>query len=85
MFPDIHSYPPGHPNPYERNMGEVIERLLRLFAPHVPDAESATRVAELAATQSRCSAAHAVFDELRTRLLAATESKDALRASQYSG
>jgi hypothetical protein len=84
VFPNIQSYPHGHPNPNERNMGQVIAQLLRLFVGHVPDPESASRVAELATTTARWSAAHAVFDEVRTRLLAAIEIKDRLRAAQYS-
>ena len=63
-------------------MGRSIAALLRLFQDRVPDSESAARVAELAATPDRWSAAHAVFDEIRRRLLKVHG--DALRARQYA-
>jgi hypothetical protein len=68
-FPDIHRFPVNHPGPYELSMGRRIAGLLRLFQGHVPDAESSARVLELASTPDRWSAAHAVFDEVRRRLL----------------
>jgi hypothetical protein len=64
-------------------MGRTIAGLLCLFQAHVPDAESAARVSELAATPARWSAGHAVFREVRRRLLAAVEAKDTIRSSQY--
>jgi len=82
-FPDIHACPVGQPNPYERNMGVVIKELLRLFHDHVPDTENATAVLELASTQQHWSAAHGVFDEIRTRLNAASTANDETRAMQY--
>lgn len=82
-FPDIEGFPESHPGPYERQMGRIISSLLLLFAGRVPDCESHSRVTELAASPSRWSAGHAVFDELRKRLLAAREAKDRQRESQY--
>jgi hypothetical protein len=81
-FIDIHAFPESHPGPYERQMGRMIAGLLRVFAGRVPDAESNSRVAELAATPGRWSAGHAVFDEVRRRLLAASKSKDNAREWQ---
>jgi hypothetical protein len=83
-FPNINKFPESHPGPYERQMGGYIVGLLRVFAGRVPDAESHARVAELAATPGRWSAGHAVFDEVRDRLLAAMDRGDELRAGQYS-
>ncbi len=82
-FPDIHTFQESHPGPYERQMGGLIVSLLRLFAGRLPDAESNARVAELAATPSRWSAGHAVFDEVRDRLLAAMKVKDKARERQH--
>jgi hypothetical protein len=64
-------------------MGGIIASLLRVFAGRVPDAESNARVAELAATPARWSAGHAVFDEVRRRLLAASKSQDQAREWQH--
>jgi hypothetical protein len=64
-------------------MGQTIAGLLRLFHGRVPDAESAARVAELAATPDRWSAGHAVFREVRRRCLAAVQAKDRARSTQY--
>jgi len=64
-------------------MGGQIAGLLRLFAGRVPDAESNARVAELAATPARWSAGHAVFDEVRRRLLTASKAKDEVREWQH--
>jgi hypothetical protein len=50
----------------------------------VPDAESHARTAELAATPNRWSAGHALFDEIRDRLLAATKRRDEIRSGQYA-
>jgi hypothetical protein len=80
-FPDINKFPESHPGPYERQMGGYIAGLLRVFAGCVPDAESNTCVAELAANPSRWSAGHAVFDEVRRRLLATMT--DRMRSGQY--
>jgi len=68
-FPDIAGFPKSHPGPYERGMGRTIAALLRVFRDRVGDSESAAKVAELAGTPDRWSAAHAVFDEVRDRLL----------------
>jgi hypothetical protein len=83
-FPDIHTFSRSHPGPYERNMGEVIGRLLHLFRDHVSDAESADRIAELVATADRWSAGHAVFKVVRGRKLAAVEAKEPRRSRQYN-
>lgn len=80
-FPEIRDFPTSHPGPYERGMGRTIAVLLRLFRDRVPDSESASRVAELADTPDRWSAAHAVFDEIRGRLLNAEG--DPPRTRQY--
>lgn len=83
-FPDIDRFPESHPGPYERQMGRYIVALLRVFAGRVPDAESHACVVELAANPSRWSAGHAVFDEVRHRLLAAMDSGDRRRSAQYA-
>jgi hypothetical protein len=82
-FPDISKFPECHPGPYECQMGTVIGRLLLLFVGRVPDSESHSHVANLVATPTRWTAGHAVFDEVRRRLLAATTAKDAPRECQY--
>jgi hypothetical protein len=64
-------------------MGGLIAGLLRLFAGHVPDPESNARVAELATAPDRWSAGHAVFDEVRRRLLAAMKAEDKPREWQH--
>ena len=74
-FPDIHKFPESHTGPSERQMGRLIVGLLRVFTGRVPDAESNACVAELAATPARWSAGHAVFDEVRRRLLVASKDK----------
>jgi hypothetical protein len=71
-FPDINKYVERQPCPYEREMGLQIAGLLRLFVGRVPDVESNERVLELVATPGRWSAGHAVFDEVRRRLLVAS-------------
>jgi len=82
-FPNIHRYPESHPGPYERQMGGYIVALLRLSERCVPDAESHTCVAELAANPDRWSASHAVFDEVRHRLLGVMNRGDRIRSGQY--
>ena len=82
-FPDIQGFPESHPGPYERQMGRLIAELLKLFGDRVPDAESSARVLELASDPSRWSAGHAVFDEVRGRLLAAMDAKDEARELQH--
>lgn len=74
-FPNITAFAEAHPGPYERQMGEMIARVLRVFAAYVPDVESHARVTELVETPTRWSAGHAVFDEVRVRLLAAMKAK----------
>ncbi|QDU19735.1 hypothetical protein [Urbifossiella limnaea] len=82
-FPELDDFPERHPGPYECQMGGIITDLLRVFVGRVPDAESHARVAELAATPARWSAGHAVFDEIRRRLLAAMKAKDVPRECQH--
>jgi hypothetical protein len=82
-FPDVRGFPASHPGPYEVQMGGFIAALLRLFAGQVPDPESNTRVLELASDPTRWSAGHAVFDEVRRRLLAAMKAEDGPRERQH--
>jgi hypothetical protein len=82
-FPELHGFPTTHPGPYERQMGGFIAALLRLFAGRVPDPESNTRLLELASDPARWSAGHAVFNEVRRRLLAAKKDKDRPREWQH--
>lgn len=82
-FPDIHTFPKCHPGPYECQMGQVIARLLQLFNGRVRDAESYARIVELVASPPYWSAGHALFDEVRRRLLAATKAKDMSREWQH--
>jgi len=82
-FPDIRTFVKCQPGPYERRMGPVIVRLLRVFDGRVPDVESHARIVELVATPELWSAGHAVFDEVRRRLLAAMKTKDASREWQH--
>ena len=83
-FPNIDRFPDSHPGPYERQMGGQIVALLRLFEGRVPDAESHACVMALAANSSRWSAGHAVFDEVRRRLLAAMDRGDKNKTCQYA-
>jgi hypothetical protein len=83
-FPKIDRFPETHPGPYERQMGGYIVGLLQVLAGRVPDVESNARVLELAATPSRWSAGHAVFDEIRNRLLATKKTNDEALGWQYS-
>jgi hypothetical protein len=82
-FPDIEQFSVSHPGPYERQMGDQIARLLRLFQGRVPDPETSARVLRLAATPSRWSAGHALFDRVRGHLLAAGDA-DRVRCAQYA-
>lgn len=82
-FPDIHAFPACDPNPNDRNMAELIAKLLALFKDRVPDPECHQAVTELVRTPERWSAGHKVFDEVRDRALAAIKSKDSLRCAQY--
>lgn len=82
-FPEIHGFSKSHPGPYELQMGGSIAGLLRLFAGRAPDPECNTRVLELAFEPTRWSAGHAVFDEVRHRLLAAMNAKDGPREWQH--
>ena len=83
-FPDIDQFPVSRPGPYERQMGAYIAGLLSVFASRVPDTESHAHVLELATAHDRWSAGHAVFDEVRRRLLSAMQVKDEPRVWQYS-
>ncbi len=82
-FPDITKFPHGHIGCYERRMGECIVELIDLFAGRVVDVESREQVRQLAETPERWSAGHAVFDEIRRRLLEADKAKDTTRQAQY--
>jgi hypothetical protein len=64
-------------------MGAVISKLLCLFRVHAPDAESNKFVLKLANAPEHWSAGHAVFDEVRRRLLVALENHDRPRELQY--
>ncbi len=68
-FPEISDFPKSHPGPYERQMGELIAGILRVFSDRVPDRESHDHVLRLALAPDHWSAGHAVFDEIRHRLL----------------
>lgn len=81
-FPDINAFPKCFPGPYERGMGTTIANLLRVFAEVAPDKESNRRVLELAETPGQWSAGHAVFDAVRTRLLASQA--DTIRQWQHT-
>lgn len=83
-FPELHRFPECCPGSYERQMGNCIVGLLRLFAERVPDAQSHARVLELATTPRSWSAGHAVFGAVRSRLLDAIDAKDRVRGAQYS-
>ena len=83
-FPDLSQFPTSHPGPYERQMGEFIAGLLRLFRGRVPDSESNSSVLDLAAIPDKWSAGHKLFDEVRHRLLAAMKVKDYARCAQYN-
>lgn len=84
-YPEIDSFPKTRlSGPYARQMGASIANLLKLFHGKVPDAESNAHVLDLAVTLDRWSAGHALFDVVRGRNLAATNSKDSVRCAQYS-
>lgn len=83
-FPNMQTFPESDPGPYERQMGGYIVGLLRVVAGRVPDTESHACVADLAANPNRWSAGHAVFDEVRRRLLAAMDRRDSIRCDQYA-
>ena len=82
-WPDIHTYPDSNPRPYERDMGERIAALLRLFQSVVPDLETNAKVLELAICPLRWSAAHALFNNVRRLLLVASTEKDQAKSAQY--
>lgn len=65
-------------------MGASIAKLLTLFRGKVPDRETNDYALELVATVDRWSAAHALFDVVRGRYLAATKLNDHLRTAQYA-
>ena len=82
-FPDIKGFPESYPGAYERQMGEQIAELLRLFEASAPDRESNVQVADLASNPARWLAGHALFDEVRKRLLIAMQRKCDLKCAQY--
>lgn len=83
-FPNIQRFLLSDPGPYERQMGGYITASLQQFNGAVHDAESNTRVLELASDPTRWLAGHAAFDEMRGRLLAAMENGDRPRQAQYA-
>lgn len=83
-FPDPAEFATSRPGPYEESMGETIVRLLRALSRCSPDRESNACVAELAANPERWSAGHAFFDEVRDRLLDASDRGERLLVRQYS-
>lgn len=82
-FPNLKHFEVSHPGPYERQMGEVIARLVRLFQGLVPDTESNARVLELTIMPDRWLAAHAFFDIVRSRMLEAMDANDPAKHNQY--
>jgi hypothetical protein len=82
-FPELHTFHRTHPGAYELQMGHSIARLVLLFAPVSADLESNGQTYRLASSPEYWSAAHAVFDEIRNRLLAAIKAKDRVREIQY--
>jgi hypothetical protein len=72
----------NHAGPYERQMGGMIHQLLTACSSHAIDPESNAALTAMAASPTTWKAAHAVFDEVRSRLLR-VESNDALTA-QYA-
>ena len=82
-FPDISTFPRSRPGPYELQMGRQISKVLSVFADQIPDAESHQCVADLMATPQHWSAGHAVFREVRKRLLEAMAREDGAHAAQY--
>lgn len=64
-------------------MGRSIAELLHLFAPHVDDKESNSRVLELVSNQTLWRAGHVVFDEVRRRRLVATKQENLKLEYQY--
>ncbi len=83
-FPDIESFPIGRPGPYERQMGREISLLLSLFADCSPDGAAHRKVSELCASEKYWTAGHAVFDEVRRRLLRASDERQSLLIRQYT-
>ena len=77
QLPDIYQFRKNPlPTPYARQMGETIVALVGLFQHHVPGHETNEAVLNLALTLDRWSAAHAIFDCVRRRLLVAIAVKD---------
>jgi hypothetical protein len=61
---------------------EIVE-LLQLFRGRVPDPKTNTWVLDLATDSRKWPKAHALFDRVRVRTLAATNAKDHARECQY--
>jgi hypothetical protein len=70
------------PGPYERQMGDVIRRLLEVFADRVPDHESNAAIRLLASNMNQWRSAHQFFDEIRRRNRAGSTDQD--RLAQYA-
>lgn len=64
-------------------MSRGVLGLLRLFWEHVPDRETHSWVAELAADSRRWPEGHDVFDRIRDRNLQAIRDNDVTRQAQY--
>jgi len=73
--PDVHSFEKFVPGPYEREMGRKIVFLLKELQKASPDKEASEVVLELAESEERWTAAHAVFDFIRDRLLKVSKSE----------
>jgi hypothetical protein len=67
--------------PYERHMGRLIRSLLTMFSAHAIDTESNAALTAMATSTTTWNAAHAVFDEVRGRLLQVTD--DEALTAQY--
>lgn len=74
------------PGAYELQMGRSIGSVLSVFTGRVPDALSHDQVSKLIGSPQYWSAGHAVFDEVRNRLLACQNAwRDrSAHAAQYS-
>jgi hypothetical protein len=67
--------------PYERHMGRLIRSLLTMFSAYAIDAESNAALTAMAASTTTWNAAHAVFDQVRARLLRVAD--DEALTAQY--
>jgi len=67
--PDIYSFEKHEPGPYEKQMGLEIASVIKVLQPSSPDREATEIVLELAESVENWTAAHAVFNFIRERLL----------------